>query len=210
MTDRREALRLLGLATAAVSFVGWDLDHLIAGIHQHAAQAGKAPQPLTLGGPYKFRTLSAVQRETISELTEAIIPATDTPGAKDAKVDEFIDIILTEWSTAEEKAEFLTGLAAFDAHCVQDFGQRFARCTRQQRTEFLVEADTELTSARAARRAWREGNGPRPADHRKLFFHQIRSLTVSGYYSSQPGYTKERKQALIPGIYKPCMPAAEA
>ena len=210
MIDRREALRLLGSATLASSFIGWDPDDLIAGIHQHAAKAGKAPQPLTKAGPYKFRTLSTAQRETISVLTEAIIPATDTPGAKDAKVDEFIDIILTEWSTAEEKAEFLKGLAAFDAHCVQDFGQRFARCTRQQRTEFLVEADTELTNARSARHAWHEGSGPRPADHRKLFFHQIRSLTVSGYYSSQPGYTKERKQALIPGIYKPCMPAAEA
>ena len=210
MTDRREALRLLGLASAAVSFIGWDPDELIAGIHHHATQGGKAAPPLSKAGPYTFRTLSAAQRETISVLTEAIIPATDTPGAKDARVDEFIDIILTEWSTAEEKAEFLAGLTAFDAHCVQDFGQRFARCTRQQRTEYLVEADTELTTARAARRAWREGSGPRPADHRKLFFHQIRSLTVSGYYSSQPGYTKERKQALIPGIYKPCMPASEA
>ena len=210
MIDRREALRLLGSATLATSFIGWDPDDLIAGIHLHATQAGRAPQPLTKAGPYKFRTLSAAQRETISVVTEAIIPATDTPGAKDAKVDEFIDTILTEWSTVGEKTEFLAGLAAFDAHCVRDFGQRFARCTRQQRTEFLVEADTELTSARDARRTWHEGSGPRPADHRKLFFHQIRSLTVSGYYSSQPGYTRERKQALIPGIYKPCMPASEA
>lgn len=209
MTDRREALRLLGMATAAVSFVGWDPDELIAGIHHHAGQGG-SPGQLRRAGPYRFRTLNAAQRETMAELTEAIIPATETPGARAAKVDEFIDIILTEWSTPEEKAEFMAGLAAFDERCAKDFGQRFAKCKAQQRIEYLVQLDTELTLARAARRAWRDGNGPRPADHRKLFFHQVRSLTVSGYYSSEPGYKKERKQALIPGIYKPCMPADEA
>ena len=209
MIDRREALRLLGTATLATSFVGWEPDDLFAGIHHHVAEAGTGPQPLRRAGPYKFRTLNAAQRETVSELTEAIIPATETPGARAARVDEFVDVILTEWSTVEEKAEFLAGLAAFDARCTAEFGRAFAKCNVAQRTEFLVELDNELTVVRAARRAPREGNAARLVDHRKLFFHQIRSLTVSGYYSSEPGYTKERKQALIPGIYNACTPAVE-
>ena len=210
MIDRREALRLLGSATLATSFIGWDPDVLIAGIHHHAAQGRTGPQPLTKAGPYTFRTLSAAQREAVSELTEAIIPATDTPGAKAARVDEFIDVILTDWSTADEQVEFLTGLNAFDAKCTEEFGQRFAKGTAQQRIEYLVEVDNELTLARNARRDWRPGNGVRPADHRKLFFHQVRSLTVSGYYSSEPGYTKERKAVLVPGIYKACTPVDES
>jgi hypothetical protein len=193
----------------ASSFIGWDPDALVAGIHHHAAGID-SPEPLRRAGPYKFRTLNAAQRETIAVLTEAIIPATDTPGARAARVDEFIDLILTEWSTPEERADFMAGLKAFDKRAADEFGKRFSACTGQQRIEYLVELDNELTLARNARRAWREGNGPRPADHRKLFFHQVRSLTVSGYYSSEPGYTKERKQALIPGIYKACTPAAEA
>jgi hypothetical protein len=212
MTDRREALRLLGLATAAVSFIGWDPDELIAGIHEHATRVGTGPQPLRkAAGPYTFRTLDARQRETVAELSEMIIPATDTPGAKAAKVDEFIDIILTEWSTDGEKAEFLAGLAACDVRATQAFGAPFVRCTAAQRARLLTEMDAELTAARTARRAWRRDSGqPQPPDHRKLFFHQVRSLTVSGYYSSEPGYKLERKQSIIPGIYTACMPAGEA
>ena len=101
MIDRREALRLLGSATLATSFIGWEPDALVAGIHRHAPQAGSGPQPLARAGSYRFRALDPHQRETISELSEAIIPATDTPGAKAARVDEFVDIILTEWSTVE-------------------------------------------------------------------------------------------------------------
>jgi hypothetical protein len=211
MTDRREALRLLGLATAAVSFIGWDPDELIAGIHEHASHAGQGPQPLRKAGPYTFRTLDARQRETVAELSEMIIPATDTPGAKAAKVDEFIDIILTEWSTDGEKAEFLAGLAAFDMRATQAFGAPFVRCTVAERAQLLTEMDAELSAARTARRAWRRDSGqPQPPDHRKLFFHQARSLTVSGYYSSEPGYKLERKQSILPGIYTACMPAGEA
>lgn len=210
MIDRREALRLLGSATLATSFIGWDPEVLIAGIHHHAAQGSSGQQPLAKAGPYKFKTLSAAQRDLVSELTECIIPATETPGAKAARVDEFIDIILTDWSTPEEKTEFLAGLTAFDAKCTDEFGQRFAKCTAPQRIEYLVELDNELTLARNARRDWRPENGMRPADHRKLFFHQVRSLTVSGYYSSEPGYTKERKAVLIPGIYKACAPVEGA
>jgi len=214
MTDRREALRLLGMATAAVSFIGWDPDVLIAGIREHgghAGRVGKGPQPLRKAGPYVFRTLDAKQRETVAELSEMIIPATDTPGAKAAKVDEFIDVILTEWSTDAEKAEFMAGLAEFERMTTETFGAPFVRCTPAQRAQLLAELDAELTTARTARRAWRRDSGqPQPADHRKLFFHQVRSLTVSGYYSSEPGYKLERKQAIVPGIYKPCMPAEDA
>ena len=211
MTDRREALRLLGMATAAVSFIGWDPDVLIAGIREHARHAGQGPAPLRRAGPYVFRTLDPQQREAVAELTEMIIPAADTPGARAVKVDEFIDVILTEWSTDAERTEFLAGLEALERKATGAFGAPFVRCTPAQRAQLLTELDAELSATRTARQAWRRGSGePPPADHRRLFFHQVRSLTVSGYYSSEPGYKLERKQVIVPGIYKPCMPAEDA
>jgi len=47
-------------------------------------------------------------------LTDLIIPETDTPGAKAALVNEFIDVILTEWAIDAERQNFLQGLAGID------------------------------------------------------------------------------------------------
>ena len=52
---------------------------------------------------YALRTLNAHQNETVLAMIDQIIPATDTPGAKGARVNEFIDVILTEWATEEER-----------------------------------------------------------------------------------------------------------
>ena len=43
-------------------------------------------------------------------MSDVMIPPTDTPGAEAAKVNEFIDLILTEWATEEERRFFSRGL----------------------------------------------------------------------------------------------------
>ena len=61
-----------------------------------------------------LKTLNPHQNATITTISELIIPQTNTPGAKAARVNEFIDLILTEWYDEEEKATFMTGLAEVD------------------------------------------------------------------------------------------------
>src|ERR1041384_2099510 len=56
---------------------------------------------------YSLRTLTRHLNDTVVAMAEQIIPATDTPGAKGARVNEFIDVILTEWATPDERAPFL-------------------------------------------------------------------------------------------------------
>src|ERR1700676_1184275 len=63
---------------------------------------------------YTLRTLNPHHNDTVVAMIDQIIPATDTPGAKGARVNEFIDVILTEWATDEERANFLKGLAGLD------------------------------------------------------------------------------------------------
>src|SRR5206468_1353320 len=64
---------------------------------------------------YSLRTLNPHQNDTVVAMIDQIIPATDTPGAKAARVNEFIDVILTEWATDEERRNFLDGLAEIAA-----------------------------------------------------------------------------------------------
>jgi len=46
-----------------------------------------------------FRTLNREQQALVTNISEMIIPETDTPGATSVKVPEFIDLILTEWAS---------------------------------------------------------------------------------------------------------------
>lgn len=209
--DRRTALRTLGAASAAPAFLHWEPDALIDGVraHLHEVRRTARPRPPQPRGPYQFQLLTEQQRATVAELAELIIPATDTPGAKAAKVDEFIDVILAEWATENDRGIFLNGLASVDVRARQSTGGTFLESAPAQRVALCTQLDDELTATRTASRAWKPGSGvARPADHRSFFWHHMRNLTVSGYYTSEIGYKLERKQVIMPGIYNPCMPVA--
>ena len=75
-----------------------------------------------------LRTLNPHQNATVTTISEIIIPQTDTPGAKAARVNEFIDLILTEWYDDEEKSIFLTGLTDVDTRARDLFGKDFVDC----------------------------------------------------------------------------------
>src|SRR6516225_8541349 len=81
---------------------------------------------------YALHTLSAHQNDTVVAMIDQIIPATDTPGAKGARVNEFIDLILTEWATPEERKDFLDGLAGIDKQSQALYGKNFSDSTAEQ------------------------------------------------------------------------------
>src|SRR6202790_4352673 len=78
---------------------------------------------------YALRTLNPHQNETVVAMIDQIIPATETPGAKGARVNEFIDVILTEWATDEERVSFLKGLADVDKESTELYGKNFVEAT---------------------------------------------------------------------------------
>ena len=150
---RREVVRYLG-AALALPFLPRSAEAVVAlGEQIHARLSGQE---------VPFRTLNAAQQALVTDITEMIIPATDTPGATSVKVPQFIDLILTEWMSDDERAPFLAGLSDIEA-------RGFARMTRAQRTELLTALD--------AARGDTAGAG--------LAFGRLKALTVYGYFTSQ-------------------------
>ena len=117
-----------------------------------------------------FRTLNPAQQKLVTQIAEMIIPETDTPGATSVKVPQFIDLILTEWMSDAEKAAFLAGLADLDVQAVAMGAPRFVDVAEIKRGEFLSGLD--------AKRPHKEGAGHA--------FERIKSLTVYGYFTSEP------------------------
>jgi len=110
-----------------------------------------------------------------------IIPETDTPGATSVKVPEFIDLILTEWASDEEKAAFLAGLADIDVQSAAMGSPRFVDLVEAKRGEFLTGLD--------AKRPQKAGAGHA--------FERIKALTVYGYFTSEPVQTNILKTQMF-------------
>lgn len=190
--QRREALRLLA-AGAAFSLLPRDAFALFQGAHEQLAPTAA------------LQTLNPHQNVTVTTICELIIPQTNTPGAKAARVNEFIDVILTGWYDDANKNSFLAGLADVDTRCRKVFGKDFVECPEEQQVQFLKILDDELPGIRERVGAdWAEDN-PDP----KEFFWRIKQLTLIGYYTSQVGFEEELHGEIIPSRHAGCVSIEE-
>jgi hypothetical protein len=157
---------------------------------------------------YKLRTLTPHLNETVIAMTEQIIPATDTPGAKAARVNEFIDVILTEWATPDERAHFLAGLEDTDKQSQKLFGKNFVDASSDQQLAQLRAIDDVALAGRVARA--HHGNHVEPPDQQLKgdFWEVFKRITVHGYYTSEIGFSQELKLQIIPGAQHGCQSLA--
>jgi gluconate 2-dehydrogenase gamma chain len=193
--QRREVLKLLA-AGAAIPAFSVDLK---AFFQEAQAQVGSG---------YKLRTLSPQQNAMVVTMTGLIIPTTDTPGAKEARVNEFIDVILTEWATDTERQDFLNGLAGVDRQSNALFGKNFVDASPEQQSTLLRSMDDAAMQARPPHHE-RHGNTVPEERDKQLqgnFWDVFKGITLHGYYTSEIGFTQELNLQIIPGAYHGCVP----
>jgi hypothetical protein len=152
-----------------------------------------------------LKTLNPHQNETVTTIAEIIIPQTNTPGAKAARVNEFVDLIVTEWYDEEERSTFLTGLADVDARTRDLYGKDFVQCGEKQQIELLQALDDEVAAARSEADVRRRRSRP----PEKNFFFMMKQLTLVGYYTSQIGFEQELHGEIIPSRHASCVPLEE-
>jgi gluconate 2-dehydrogenase gamma chain len=98
---------------------------------------------LTPSATWRASTLSAEQLELVATLAEHIIPRTDTPGARDAGVERFVDSILSDYYGAAERQRFLDGLADVDERARKAHGAAFLKTTPAQQVALLTALDAQ-------------------------------------------------------------------
>lgn len=135
-------------------------------------------------------------RSLVDLLTDIIIPRTNTPGARDAGATDFIDMMLREWATDQQRERFLSGLAAFDRDVVERTGERFERLEPDARRELVAALDREAF--------------PIPANPPLPFIVAMKSLTLAGYYTSEAGAAEELALNVASASYVPCGRMSEA
>jgi glucoside 3-dehydrogenase (cytochrome c) hitch-hiker subunit len=187
---RREMLRASVLAGAAAA-LSPALSNAQTGA-QSGAQSPAPPSELTPAQSgvdaskefdvpgWKPLFLDEHQNETLIVLSDLIIPATDTPGAKEALVNRYIDLVLAA-ETAEIKRAFLNSLGYIDGESIRRFKAAFVYLSRDDQ-DLLLHA---LAYPRFGG-GWAGDTGA-VADPGRAHFEALKERIMTAYYSSQIG-----------------------
>lgn len=161
---RRDVLQRLALAIAAAGTIDTlDAREAHAAVQQAAAATG---------GRYVPKALSSHEFATLERLTDLIVPADDKPGAKQAEVAAWIDMLLNV--NAELKAKYVAGLAWLDTAVAKSGATNFVTATPAQQAALL--------DVIAFKR-----NQSLEHDPGIDFFILARRMTCDGFYTSTVG-----------------------
>jgi hypothetical protein len=140
----------------------------------HATQ--ETEDSTTPAAPYVPQFFNSQEFLNIEILTEMIIPRDDKPGAKDARVADFIDFLVFSAAEFEPamQTEWKDGLTLLERLSQKEFGDTFAKISDEQRTRLI----TEMSLPESDPNAKHEGFA---------FFRLAKEATVEGFYTSRVG-----------------------
>jgi len=181
--SRRNALKYLGLLTASAAgrefLASWlpppavrgDGSGLVSIEPMGHAHAGGDPP-----AAYKPQFFKPDAFKTVELLTEMILPTDDEPGAKEARVAEYIDFIVfsAREFAASLQREWTEGLDWLERESQKRFGTAFRMASEADRVKLL----TEMSLPEHDASAHHEGYG---------FFRLVKETTVEGFYTSKTG-----------------------
>jgi len=183
MLNRRDTLRGLAL-TVGIGTTGW----------AERALAAAAPAPALTWTP---TALTSDQARVLDVVAELIIPKTDTPGAREAGVPQFIDRALTNYYEKDQADRLRAGLTRMDADAQAAHGAAFIALTPKQQVDLLTAYEREGVAAKAQ------------TPSQSHFFPALEDMVTVGYFTSEPGATVALQYDPVPGAYHGCVPLAE-
>lgn len=130
--------------------------------------------------------LSLSQTDLLASMVEAIIPKTDTPGARDLNVHLFVQKMVNDCYPAATQETLKKGLDELDTQAQKLFSKPFAEGDATQQTALLTQLSQDAT--------------------RKDFYGLVKNLTIRGYLSSEYVMTNLTHYQFIPGHYYGCVP----
>ncbi len=132
----------------------------------------------------------------LNEVADTIIPTTNTPGAKAAKVGEFMSVMVADCYEPKDQKIFKEGFDKIDKASNDKFKKKFMDLDAAQRKDLLTALDNE-------QKAYNKTKKPDGPAH---YFSMIKDLTLLGYFTSEIGSTQALRHVAVPGKYEGCVP----
>jgi hypothetical protein len=136
--------------------------------------------------------ISGDQEELLAQITETIIPTTDTPGAKALGVHQFVLIMIDDCSEKEQQDNFMKGLDEVNDLSKKHYNNSFLKCTPQQQLELLTRIDKNEFESKV-----------------NDFFKATKALTIQGYTKSKYVMTNLLVYELVPGRFHGSFPVKD-
>ena len=168
--ERRDALRAL---TAAAAFT----------LMPRTAEAAWKTVAASLDAAP--RVLTDERAVLVAALADAIIPRTDTPGASDVNVSAFVDVIVAEYYSDDERAIFLSGIDLIGARLRRGDATSFAGLSPESQKTLLDSLDQPVDSQAPDARAWQ----------------RLKGLVIHGYFTSERVQKDVLKTVIMPGRF---------
>jgi hypothetical protein len=131
--------------------------------------------------------LNAESKALLSEICNTIIPKTDTPGALEVGVPDYIELIVKDCLQTSEQESFKKGMLEIEEIAKETFGKSFVECNAKQKLHLLngldLNDDQDL----------------------KKYFSQLKWLTIRGYTSSEYYLVNVKNFEFAPARYFGCV-----
>ncbi len=132
---------------------------------------------------------SSVGNEAIlAALVDVIIPKTETLGAKELNVHQFVQRMITDCYDKKAQANFEKNLTNTEELCTKAFGKSFSACEAAQQADILksmaLSTDSEAQN----------------------FYKTLRGLTIQGYTTSEYYLTNFTDYTIAPGHFYGSVP----
>ena len=179
--DRRELLKMVAAATGGVVIGG---EFFLAGCKNPDAGIGTS------------NTFTESDIAFLDEVAETIFPKTSTPGAKDAKVGQYMTVFVNDCYDQQQQDSFHAGMKSLNDACKKMHGHDFMKAEPAHRKELLVALDKE-------RDEYQKTKKKEDPNH---YFQAFKQLTIMGYFTSKEGREGATNYQPVPGKYQGDIP----
>ena len=139
-------------------------------------------------------SITPKEETLLAEIAEAIIPATDTPGAKALNLHQFVLKMFDDGYEKAQQQKIIAGLQQVDDFAKETAGQRF----------------TKLTAGQKENVCRGMANHQSEDNELKLFLTETRRWVIKGYSTSEYVMTRLVPYELVPGRFHGCVPVTKA
>ena len=207
-------------------------------IQRFALLVGAASLPLSADALAAVANAGARQLDlgryaVLVALADTIVPRTDTPGALDVKVPEYVDALLGNWASPARRTEFVAALDALDRAAKAKHQRGFAALTPAEREAVLIPYDADALKAPPATPAPAVPVGAAPTTVDPNYgrpkqeptqsvmdrmsprfadpgYGKLKELIVVTFYYSQEALTHDLAYEHNPGVWEPSIPITPA
>lgn len=150
----------------------------------------------------------------LDEIADTILPRTSSPGAKDARVGQFMTVMVNDCYEEGDQKAFKEGMDKLNDASKKQYKNAFIEITPAQRKDLLIAIDKEAKDYQKTLGDFNKAESDKQLKDAKYvkqkksphYFTMMKQLSLLGFFTSKEGATQALRYKAVPGSYQGCVP----